>query len=89
MAYPGTKSPPNKIPKSSDGCTDLPQAEGSKHIHCEKLDFVRGDPAELKSANGPTAPTSRQYTRDYSKNRPEPDDTDLITEALGRSPYRI
>lgn len=88
MANPGTKSPPNRFPKS-DGCTELPQAEGSKHIHCEKLDFVRGQPAALQSANGPTAPSSRVYTRDYTKVGRAAGDEDLVTEALGRSPFRI
>lgn len=89
MAYPGTKSPPNRAPKEGDGCTELPLAEGAKTIKCEHLDFVRGQPADLESANGPTAPTSRVYTRDYRKKGRSPGDEDLITDALGRSPFRI
>lgn len=89
MAYPGTKSPPNRVPKDSDGCSELPLAEGAKTVKCETIDFVRGQPADLESANGPTAPTSRVYTRDYRKNGRSPGDEDLITDALGRSPFRI
>jgi hypothetical protein len=89
MAYPGVKVPPSHAPKDSDGCSELPLAEGAKTVKCEHLDFVRGQPADLESANGPTAPTSRVYTRDYRKKGREPDDVDLITDALGRNPFRI
>lgn len=89
MAYPGVKVPPSRAPKESDGCSELPLAEGAKTIKCEHLDFVRGEVADLQSDNGPTAPTSRVYTRDYKKNGRAPGDTDLITDALGRSPFRI
>ena len=89
MAQPGTKSPPNTFPKSETGMTRLPEAAETKTISEETLDFVRGGVADLASANGPTAPTSRVYTRDYSKERPEPDDTDLISGALGMPPFRL
>lgn len=89
MAYPGVKVPPSRVPKESDGCTELPLAEGAKTIKCDHLDFVRGDVADLKSDNGPTAPTSRVYTRDYRKNGRSPDDEDLITDALGKRPFRV
>ena len=35
------------------------------------------------------APTSRVYTRDYSKVGRDPEDTDLLTAALGRPIFRI
>jgi hypothetical protein len=84
MSYPGTKSPPTRFPKDSDADTKLPQAEGSKFIKEVNLDFVRGDVADIG-----TTPTSRVYTRDYKKVGRSPDDQDLVTDALGKSPFRI
>lgn len=84
MSQPGTKSPPNEFPKSSDGCTQL-SPDGGKPLSVEKLDFVRGDVASKVG----TAPTSRVYTRDYSKVGREEDDTDLVTAVLGKSPFRL
>jgi hypothetical protein len=89
MSYPGTKVPPSRVPKDGDGQSKLPLAGGNKQIKAEHIDFVRGQPADLQSANGSTAPTSRVYTRDYRKTTRSPDDTDLITDALGRNPFRI
>ena len=89
MANPGPKVPPSRAPKGGDYGTKLPLASGAKTIKCDHLDFGSGQPADLKSANGPTAPTSRVYTRDYKKNGRSPGDEDLITDALGRSPFRI
>lgn len=84
MSQPGTKSPRNTLPKSAEGCTKLP-LDGGKPLTVEKLDFCRG---EVASKVG-TAPTSRVYTRDYSKVGREEGDEDLVTAALGRNPFRI
>lgn len=84
MSYPGTKSPPVHFPKDADGDTKLPFAQGCKCIKEEKLDFVRGEVSDIGDA-----PTSRVYTRDYSKSQRSPGDEDLITDALGRNPFRI
>lgn len=89
MAYPGTKVPPSHAPKDSDGCSELPLAEGAKQIKCEHLDFVRGDVADVEGPRNTSAPTSRVYTRDYKKTGRSPGDTDLITDALGRPPFRL
>jgi hypothetical protein len=84
MSKPGTKSPRTLFPKDADGDTKLPYAEGAKCVKEEKLDFVRGEVSDIGDA-----PTSRVYTRDYSKGQRSPGDTDLITDALGRNPFRI
>jgi hypothetical protein len=79
MALPGVRVPPSHVPK--DGCcTKLPMP-GAKTIDCDQLQF--GQASDI----GP-APTSRVYTRDYKKVGREPDDKDLITEALG-NPLRL
>lgn len=88
MAQPGVKSPPNLVPKQSNGCSKLPMAAGSKDVDCQHLDFLQGQPTTVKSANGPVAPPDRIYTRDYSKVGRAPDPVDYITAALGRSPLR-
>ena len=89
MAQPGTKSPPNEVPKNANGMTRLPESPETKTVSEVSLSFTRGAVADIKSANGPTAPTSRVYTRDYSKVTPEPDDVDLISGALGMPPFRL
>lgn len=84
MSQPGTKSPRNEFPKDNDGDTKLTYSPGSKCEKEEKLDFVRGEVSSIGSA-----PTSRVYTRDYSKGQGSPGDSDLITDALGRNPFRL
>lgn len=84
MSKPGTKSPRNEFPKDADADTKLPYAEGCKCIKENDLDFVRGDVSDIG-----TAPTSRVYTRDYKKVGRDPGDVDLVTDALGRNPFRI
>ncbi len=79
----GTKSPPTRFPKDG-GDSKLKCSPGCKCEKCSKLDFVRGEVSDIG-----TAPTSRVYTRDYSKVGREEDDVDLVTDALGRSPFRL
>lgn len=90
MSQPGTKSPPTRFPKTGEYGTKLRQAAGSKQIECDHLDFTRGTVPELKSANGPTAPTSRAYSRDYSKRDPDGDQgVDTLSPFLGRPIFRL
>lgn len=67
-------------------CTSEAQSEGSKHIKCEMLPSI-GTPATLGkaafNASDKVAGSHRIYDRDYSKVRPEKDDVDEITPALG------
>lgn len=58
--------------------TKLPLAEGDKQVKVESLDFTRGEAADIGSA-----PTSRVYTRDYSKVGRSKGDTDLVRPATG------
>lgn len=83
MAKPGVQSPPTHFEKSSDGGTKL-SLKGSKQKTVERIDFTHGQVAQV----GP-APTSRVYTRDYSKVGREEDDQDLVTSVLGRDPFRL
>ena len=76
MAKPGVKVPASRVPKNSEGVTKLPLAAGDKQIEEQHLRI--GQAADV----GP-APTSRVYTRDYSKSKRSPGDVDLVTEALG------
>ena len=78
MAYPGTKVPPSRVPKLTglDPGSAVKQSAGSKMVD---ENYMRMGQA---STIGP-APTSRVYTRDYSKVGREPDDVDLVTGALG------
>lgn len=84
MSYPGTSSPANRFPKNSAGGTKRSLSANGKEIKEQRLDAVRGQPADLG-----TAPSSRVYTRDYSKVGREESDTDLITGALGPNPFRL
>jgi hypothetical protein len=90
MSQPGTKVPPSRFPKEADGCTKLPEAPGSKTVGEQRLDFVRGTVADLKSANGETAPSTRVYSRDYSKRDPDADQgDDTLSPFLGRPIFRL
>lgn len=56
--------------------TKMAQSTGSKQI---KVDHLRmGQPSDIGKA-----PPERIYTRDYSKAAPAPDQTDLVSPALG------
>ena len=81
MIYPGTKSPPATLPKDGNE-SRLKRTPGSKCLDHEYLS-VTGVAAKV----GP-APTSRIYTRDYSKIGRDPGDQDLITSVLG-NPFRL
>lgn len=59
-----------------------PQTKGSKQIKCEHLPN-RSVPASIQKADGKSAPTSRVYTKDYSKVTPEKSDKDDVTAYLG------
>lgn len=72
---PGMGSPPGVHDKSGAQTTEK-QSAHSKEVTSEMLQF--GQPPHV----GP-APTSRLYTRDYSKVGREPDDVDLISSQLG------
>ncbi|HXS14428.1 MAG TPA: hypothetical protein VN734_17145 [Acidobacteriaceae bacterium] len=90
MSNPGTKTPPSRFPKSGEYGTALPQAAGSKQLKCDHLDLLRGQVAELKSDNGPTAPATRVYSRDYSKTDPDGDQgDDTLSPFLGRPIFRL
>jgi hypothetical protein len=81
MALPGTTSPSDRFPK--DGAeTKLKCSPGGK---CESDEMLAI--SQTASKVGP-ASTSRVYTRDYSKGRKDPDQTDLVTAALG-NPFRL
>lgn len=74
--HPGTKSPPNRVPKAGAE-TKEKQSKGTKCLKDQMLSI--GEAADI----GPAPAHRRLYMRDYSKVRPSPDDTDLVTEALG------
>ena len=75
MAYPGVKVPPSRHPKKGAE-TAMTQSPGSKEIKDEMLRL--GQASDVGSA-----PTSRVYTRDYSKVGREEEDVDLVSPALG------
>jgi hypothetical protein len=81
VSYPGTKVPASLVPKGKDGETKLPFAQGCKCIKDQSLQM--GQASDIGKA-----PASRVYTRDYKKIGREPDDKDLVTEALG-NPLRL
>lgn len=60
-----------------------PQTAGSKQIKCEHLQSI-ASPASIAKADGnKSAPTSRVYTKDYSKVSAEKSDKDDVTVYLG------
>lgn len=66
-----------------DEQTYRPQTAGSKQIKCEHL-ANRSVPASIVKADGnKSAPTSRVYTKDYSKVAPEKGDSDMVSPYLG------
>jgi len=81
MALPGTKSPGTSFPKAGSE-TKLKCSPGGKCESDEMLTITA-----TASKVGP-ASTSRVYTRDYSKGRKDPDQSDLVTAALG-NPFRL
>lgn len=80
MAYPGVKSPECHVMKSGTQ-SSMVEVLGAKSIKEQELRF--GQPSDVG-----TAPTSRIYTRDYTKVGRSEGDTDLVTEALG-DPLRL
>jgi len=74
---------PKKV-SGNDSGTALSQSPGSKLVKEQYRSFARGDVPDISKA-----PTSRVYTRDYTKVGRDPEDTDLVTEALGTMPFRI
>ncbi len=83
MSYPGVKQPEGRVEKDGQ-LTAEKQSPGSKHVECELRDFTAGAVPDIFDA-----PTSRVYTRDYSKAGRESDDTDLVSPALGKPVLRI
>ena len=69
--------------KDADGGTKLPCSPGCKCMKCDYLRF-NGGVADIS-----TAPTSRVYTRDYTKVGRDKEDVDLVTAALGNPVFRI
>lgn len=63
--------------KVADGGTKLPCSPGCKCIKCVDIRF-NGGVADINKA-----PTSRVYTRDYTKVGRDKEDVDLVTAALG------
>ena len=76
MAFPGPKSPPNRLPKSGAE-TKRTQSSGSKVVKAQSLTI--GEAPDI----GPAPAHRRLYMRDYTKGRPSKGDTDLVAEALG------
>ena len=68
----------------NDPGTKLTQSKGSKLVKEVYHSFTRGDVADINKA-----PTSRVYTRDYSKVGREEDDVDLVSAALGKPAFRL
>ena len=77
-SYPKT----NDNDGDDDG-TRLRLSPGAKRIKTDDLRF-NGGVADIGKA-----PTSRVYTRDYTKVGRDPEDSDLITAALGSPVFRI
>lgn len=73
---PGVRVPPGEKEKTGRE-TKLPEAAGSKTIKSQQL--ADGEPSNI----GPAPAHRRIYMRDYSKVRPSPGDTDLVTQELG------
>ncbi len=69
--------------KAADGHTKMTCSPGCKCIKCQDIRF-NGGVADISKA-----PTSRVYTRDYTKVGRDPEDTDLLTGALGSPIFRI
>ena len=80
MSFHGVKSPECHVLKSGTQ-SSLKEVDGAKSIKEQELRF--GQPSDI----GP-APTSRIYTRDYTKGGRSVGDIDLVTEALG-NPLRL
>ncbi len=83
MSQPGTTVPPCCFPKTKDGESVLPEPN-AKTIKEQILGFTAGRVSDIG-----TAPTSRVYTRDYSKVGRDPDGDDLVGPALGNPVFRI
>ena len=80
MAYHGVNSPKCHVLKSGTQ-SDMKEVFGAKSIKEQELRF--GQPSDIGDA-----PTSRIYTRDYTKVGRSVGDTDLVTQALG-NPLRL
>lgn len=66
-----------------DEQTYRPQTKGSKQIKCEHLPSIGSAASIAKDDGNKSAPTSRIYTKDYSKVRPEKGDKDDVGPFLG------
>jgi hypothetical protein len=67
-------------------CTSQEQTAHTKRIKCENLPSLSTPAMVGKSAYNAAkhvASASRIYDRDYSKVKAEPEETDLVTAALG------
>lgn len=67
--------------------TSMEPSAGAKRIDVQVLDAV-ANPVTTIAGN---APTSRVYTRDYSKTTQpySPNNQDYVTAVLGKNPFRI
>ncbi len=81
MVYPGTHDVEGPYPKDGNE-SKLKRTSGSKCMDHEYLSMTAA------AAKVGPAPTSRIYTRDYSKVGRDADQTDLVTSALG-NPFRL
>jgi hypothetical protein len=71
-----TTSPSNSFPKKGNES----KREESAGCKCIKEQMLSpGEPADV----GPAPAHRRLYSRDYSKTKTAPSDTDLVTGALG------
>jgi hypothetical protein len=73
----------SSMPGGTDDQTYRPQSAGSKQIKCEHLPSIGTAASIGKDDGNKSAPTSRVYTKDYSKVAPEKGDTDMVGPFLG------
>lgn len=73
----------SSMPGGADEQTYPEQSKGSKQIKCEHLPHMGVAASIAKDDGNKSAPTSRVYTKDYSKVTPEKGDSDQVSPYLG------